>query len=174
MDATDRDQSGDERVIAAWRSQHNPAGLLYGALVAASVIAVSSAVVESAVALTLAVVEVLLVYWAAHVYSRVLADRLADPSATAGERTREAVRHEVSVLGGGVPALLVFVAASVRGASVGAAANLALVATIVLLGSAGYAVGRQAGARGWSLVREVGIAALLGLLVFTLKAGGLH
>ena len=174
MDAIDRDQSGDARLIAAWRSQRNPAGLLYGALVAASVIAVSSAVLESAVALTLAVVEVLLVYWAAHVYSRVLADRLADPSASAGERAREAVRHEVSVLAGGIPALAVFVGASVRDASVGAAANLALVATIVLLGSAGFAVGRQAGARGWNLVAEVAVAAALGIVIFTLKAQGLH
>jgi len=44
----------------------------------------------------------------------------------------------------------------------------------VLLGSAGYVVGRQAGARGWTLVGEVAVAAALGILIFTLKAEGLH
>ena len=174
MDAIRREHSHEARLIAAWRAQRNPAGLLYGALVAAAVIAVSSAVVDSAVALTLAVVEVLLVYWAAHVYSRVLADRLADSSTRFVERAREALRHEVAVLVGGVPALLVFIAASFRGATVSTAANMALLATTLFLGSAGYAVGRQAGARGWSLVGEVAVAALLGILVFMLKAQGLH
>ena len=174
MDAIDRDQTGEARLIAAWRSRRNPAGLLYGALVAASVIAVSSSVMESPRALTAAVVEVLVIYWAAHVYSRVLADRLADPSATFGERTREALRHEIAVLAGGIPALVVFAVVSAAGATISTAANVALAATIVLLGSAGFVVGRQAGARGWNLAGEVAVAALLGLLIFTLKAEGLH
>jgi len=174
MEARRSEQSGEARLIAAWRSRRNPAGFLYGALVAAAVIAVSSSVMESARALTLAVVEVLIIYWAAHVYSRVLADRLADPSATFGERTREALRHEVAVLAGGIPALVVFGAASAAGATISTAANIALLATIVLLGSAGYVVGRQAGARGWNLAGEVAVAAALGILIFTLKAEGLH
>lgn len=174
MKAIGRQQSGEARLVAAWRSRRNPAGLLYGALVAAAVIAVSSGVMESARSLTLAVVEVLVIYWAAHVYSRILAERLADPSATFRERAREAVRHEFSVLAGGLPALVVFVIASVAGASLSTAANLALAATIVLLGSAGYVVGRQAGAHGRDLAAEVAVAVLLGVLIFTLKAENLH
>ena len=174
MEAMRSGQSGEARLIAAWRSRRNPAGVLYGALVAAAVIAVSSSVMDSARALTLAVLEVLVIYWAAHVYSRVLAERLAEPSATFGERAWEALRHEISVLAGGIPALVVFTAASAAGATISMAANIALLATIVLLGSAGYVVGRQAGARGWNLVGEVAVAAALGILIFTLKAEGLH
>ena len=78
------------------------------------------------------------------------------------------------MLAGGIPALVVFIAASAAGATISLAANIALLATIVLLGSAGYVVGRQAGARGWNLVGEVAVAAALGILIFTLKAEGLH
>jgi len=174
MEAMRPEQSGEARLIAVWRSRRNPAGFLYGALVAAAVIAVSSSVIDSSRTLTLAVLEVLVIYWAAHVYSRVLADRLADPTATLGERSWEAIRHEVSVLAGGVPALVVFGAASAVGATISTAANIALLATVVLLGSAGFVVGRQADARGWNLAGEVAVAAALGILIFTLKAEGLH
>jgi hypothetical protein len=114
---------------------------------------------------------VLVVFWAAHVYIRALADRLLDPSAAWADRAREAVAHEAAVLQGGLPALAVFCAAVVLGVDTGPAADLALAATIAVLGSAGYVVGLQAGARGRTLAGEVVMAALLGLLILTLKVG---
>ena len=155
----------------AWGVHANADGLLYGALVTGAVVAVSGATSDSAVKIAAAVVEVLFVYWAAHVYIRVLADRMRDPSATFRDRWREALHHEVAVLLGGVPAFAVFVVAALLGAEPSRAADLALLTTVVLLGSAGYLVGRQARAGGWALAGEVAGASLLGLLVVGLKSG---
>lgn len=165
----DRDRAFD-LASAAWGAHRNASGLLYGALVTGAVIGVSAEATDSAATIVFNAVQVLIVYWAAHVYIRVLADRLADPTLGFAERVGEALRHELAVLLGGAPALAVFVVASVAGVSTSAATNLALAATILLLGSAGYVVGRQAQERGWALVGEVVASSLLGLLVVGLKA----
>lgn len=164
---------GDRAVdlaAAMWGAHPNASGLLYGAIVTGAVISVASGGADSAVSIVVDVAQVLIVYWAAHVYIRVLADRLVDPASRFADRAREALRHELAVLLGGVPALSVFVAATLAGADTSGATNLALAATVVLLGSAGYVVGRQAEARGWALVAEVAASSLLGLLVVGLKA----
>ena len=158
----------------AWGSHRNAAGLLYGALVSGAVIAVASSVTDSAVTIVLAVVQVLLVYWAAHVYTRVLADRLADPSSSFAARAREAFGHELAVLLGGLPALAAFVVAAGLGMDTSDAADVAMVVTVLLFASAGYAIGRQAGARRWALAGEVATASVLGVVVVALKGAGLH
>jgi hypothetical protein len=170
------EQDGDSLGLTtdAWRSHRNPAGILFGALVTGAVIAVSSAATDKARTIMLAVIQVLIVYWATHVYTRVIADRLTDPSATFLERSKESLQHELSVLLGGVPALGVFALAVAAGASTSRAANLALAATVVLFATAGYAVGRQAKATGWNLIGEVGAAVVLGVVIVVLKAAGIH
>jgi hypothetical protein len=161
--------AGNRRL--SWTGHRNVSGFLYGTLVTGAVVAVASAVSDSAMTVGLAVVHVAIVYWVAHVYVRVLADRLADPSATFVRRARESFGHEAAVLEGGVPALAVFVLAAVLGADASRAADLALLATVGLLASAGYAIGRQAKARGWALAGEVAAATLLGLAIVGLKTG---
>jgi hypothetical protein len=52
---------------------------------------------------------------------------------------------------------------------VASAGNIALWATIVLLGSAGYAIGRRGGATGWLLAGEVATATFLGIFILVLK-----
>jgi hypothetical protein len=145
--------------------------LLYGALLSAAAIALSSTSTDSARAIVLTTVEVLVVFWAAHVYIRILADRLLDPDATFAARGREALAHEAAVLQGGLPGLGVLCVALLAGVDPGSAGDAALVAIIGVLGSAGYVVGRQAGARGRTLAAEVAVAALLGVLVVAFKVG---
>lgn len=168
------DQAQSTPTVAMWRSRRNAGGFLYGAIVTGAVIAVASGVTESAETIALAVAEILTVYWAAHVYTRVLADRLLDPAAGFAARASEALHHELAVLIGGLPGLAVFVVSVLLGASTSTAANLALSATVALLGSAGYAVGRLAGDRGWALVAEIAGASAIGVVIVALKTLGIH
>jgi hypothetical protein len=158
------------RRAAGWGAHRNPGGLLYGAVVSASVLAFAGTGEKSTRQVMATVLEVLVVYWAAHVYTRVLADRLVDPSATVVERARESLVHELPVLAGGLPALGVFTVASIVGIDTSSAADIALGATVVLLGWVGFLVGKQAGATGWSLALEVLTAAMLGVFVVGFKA----
>jgi len=154
---------------SVWKTHRNASGLLYGAVVTGAVMALASGSEDNAVTVGRSVIEVLLVFWGAHVYTRVIADRLLEPNAGFGERLREALGHELALLEGGMPALVAFVVATIAGASTETASNLALGVTVVMLGSAGYVIGRASGAAGRSLVLEVAAAAGLGLLVIALK-----
>ena len=152
-----------------WSDHRNPTGLLYGAVVTGAVFALTEASDDRPRTIAIAVLEVLVVFWAAHVYTRVLSDRLIDPGSSFLTRTREALLHELAVLEGGAPAVAVFAVWSIAGAESPAAINAALATTVVVLGSAGYVVGRRAGARGPTLLGEIAAAALLGLVVVGLK-----
>ena len=152
-----------------WVGHRNPAELLYGALVTGTVFALSASATDEARTVGLTVLEVLVAFWVAHVYTRLLTDRLRDPAASFMERGREAINHERAVLEGGLPALVAFVLANLVGASTSRAVDVALAVTVVLLGSAGYHVGRAVGARGITLVGEIAVAVLLGLFVVGLK-----
>ena len=152
-----------------WKAHRNASGVLYGAVVTGAIMALASGSEDDAVTVGRSVLEVLLVFWAAHVYTRVIADRLLEPGAPFGHRLREALHHELAVLEGGVPALVAFAIATFAGASTNTASNVALDVTVVMLGSAGYVIGRDSGATGRALVLEVAAAAGLGLLVIALK-----
>jgi hypothetical protein len=145
------------------------AGLLYGAIVAAAAMAVVSAHEPDAGKVLLAVVITLVVYYCAHVFTRVEADRLDHPTASFRDDLREAERHELTVLVGGVPAVSVFVVSVLLGATASRAVDIALWVTIGLLGMFGYLVGRESRATGWRLVVEIGGAALFGVAVAILK-----
>src|SRR3954452_24246294 len=148
----------------------NPGGFLYGALVTGAVLAVSSASDDRAATVLRAVVQVLIVYWCAHVYVRVLTHGRGGTSAGLGERTRSSLLHELAILEGGLPAISVFSLGALLGMETGRAADLALFATIVFLAVAGYIVGREAKVEGWSLIAEVVAAVDIGVLVVGLKA----
>src|SRR5215204_2252435 len=146
------------------------AGLLYGAIVTAAAMAVVSAHEAAAGKVLLAVAITLVVYYCAHVFTRVEADRLDHPTASFTDDLREAERHELTVLIGGLPAVSAFVVSVYLGATASRAVDIALWVTIGLLGIFGYLVGRQSGATGWRLVVEIGGAALFGVAVAILKA----
>jgi uncharacterized membrane protein YgcG len=131
--------------------------------------AVASATEDTVRQTVAATIVVLVVYWATHAYTRALGDRITDPHLPAAVVFREATLHELAVFLGGLPGVAAFILASVFGADVTAAGNVALWTTVVLLGSAGYGIGRRGGASGWLLTVEVATAAFLGILVIALK-----
>jgi hypothetical protein len=141
---------------------------IYGAIVTASIIAAAGGHLRT-VALAVAVVVTLAVYWVAEEYAELLGTQ-----ATRGKLlSRGHVRAElaatwpmVSASYGPVVALLL---ARLFGASDAAAANIGLGVAILLLVGHSWSAGRSARLRGRQLIMMTGLAAALGVVMVVLK-----
>ena len=80
-----------------------------------------------------------------------------------------AIRHDSTILVGGLPALLVFSAALVVGIEFGTAVSAALWATILFLTGVGFVAGYRIGLRGWRLALEALLAGSAGTFMLLLK-----
>ena len=156
--------------VAGWLAHADPAGLLYGAIVSAAVLATVSAHAEGSEFVALATAMVLVVYWMAHVYIHALSRQFDGDTRHFLLRLRTASAHETSVLKGGVPAILVYLGAYAAGLDIGSAAALAVYFTVVLLAAVGYLGAHQAGLRGRAALLEVAGAASFGVLIVAAKA----
>jgi hypothetical protein len=166
-------------------------GLLYGAVVCGGALAAISAHSDETPRVALATFSVVVVYWLSHVYVHVLSERLAGTQAEedrehvpggAGGSAPETERRraprslsrdftlETGVLKGGLPALVVYVAASALGAEPSTAGFIALGALTLLLLVVGYLGAFRAGLRGPAAALEASGAGLFGLLMIGLKA----
>jgi hypothetical protein len=164
-----RDRS--HRVKAAsWLAHTDPAGLLYGAIVSAAVLATVSAHAEGSTFVGVATGLVLVVYWMSHVYIDTLSRQFDGDRRHFLLRLRTASAHETSVLKGGLPAILVYVVASSAGADIANAAAIAVYFTVFLLAGVGYLGAHRAGARGRAMLLEVAGAASFGVLIVAAKA----
>jgi hypothetical protein len=159
-----------QRVRAAGLlARADPAGLLYGAIVSAAVLATVSAHAEGSVFVGVATALVLVVYWMAHVYIHALSSQLDGDARHFLLRLRTASAHESSVLKGGLPAIVVYVVVNAAGAEVDTAAASAVYFTVVLLAGVGYLGAHQARLRGRAMVLEVAGAASFGVLIVAAK-----
>jgi len=146
----------------------NAAGWLYGAVITASLFTLAGAHPAEYPRILLVVLLTLVMYWLAHVYTRVIADRLADPSAALGTRIREALHHELSILVGSVPAVVAYIVFVALGLTA-YATWAALWVSVLLLGVVGFRIGRQAGGSFGRLVLETVGCAMLGVVMIGLK-----
>ena len=149
-------------------SHADPAGLLYGAIVSAAVLAVS-AQAEGSTFVGVATALVLVIYWMAHVYIDTITRQFDGDNRHFLSRLATAAAHESSVLKGGLPAIVVYVGASLAGAEVDSAAATAVYFTVVLLAAVGYLGAHRAGVRGRGMVLEVAGAASFGVLIVAAK-----
>ena len=150
-------------------SRADPAGLLYGAIVSAAVLATVSAHATGSTFVVVATALVLVVYWMAHVYINTLSRQFAGDTRHFLLRLRTSSAHETAVLKGGVPAIVVYTVASWSGLTISSAAAVAVYFSVVLLGAVGYLGAHQAGLRGRIVVLEVAGAASFGLLIVAAK-----
>ena len=148
---------------------HDAPDLLYGAIVAGSVLAVSSAHAEDTAHVAVATALVTAIYWLAHVYVDAIGGRFRDNDRPMHRRIVDAMRDTTELLIGAVPPILIFLLARLLGADVQAAAQAALWFTVVMLLVAGAGAAYLAGVRGVTLVVESLIAGSFGLLVILLK-----
>jgi hypothetical protein len=154
---------------AKWLASTDPAGLLYGAIVSAGVLATVSAHADGATFVGVATALVVVVYWMSHVYIDTLSRQFGGDNRHFLLRLRSAAAHETSVLKGGAPAILVYVLASVLGADITSAAAAAVYFSVLLLAAVGYLGAHQAGLRGRAVLLEVAGAASFGLLIVAAK-----
>ena len=148
----------------------DPGALLYGALVAASVLATASAHAEDFTYVAVATLMVLGVYWLAHVYVEAQRLQLSGDERLLHHRLRHTARRELSIIQGGLPAIIVFVVVDVAGASVSNAAAAAVYFSVAVLVGAGYLIARGAGRTGWAVLADSALAGLFGVVVILAKA----
>jgi len=143
--------------------------LLYGALVSAAVLAMSSLHGPTADRVAIATIGVTATYWLAHVYVDAVGGRFEDADHSTHVRLARALRENTGILVGALPPILVFIAGQLFGLDVSDAAWLALWFTVALLTAVGGYAASLAGARGVELVVETVLAGSFGLIVIVLK-----
>jgi hypothetical protein len=155
---------------AGWLAATDPAGLLYGAIVSAAVLATVSAHAEDFESVALATGIVLVVYWMSHVYIDTFTRQFDGDTRHFLHRLRTSSVHETSVLKGGLPSIGVYILATALGADVASAAAYAVYFTVVLLAGVGYLGAHRAGVRGRGMVLEIAGAASFGVLIVIAKS----
>ena len=159
------------RIAAARRiARGDPAELLYGAIVVATVLATVSAHGEGSGYVAIAAGIVLGIYWMAHVYTHALSVQFGGDQRHILRRLRTSAVHEASILVGGLPAIVVYILAWMAGAGPSTAAFVALYFSVGLLIAAGYVGALAAGLTGRAVVAEAAGAGLFGVLIIVAKS----
>jgi hypothetical protein len=157
-----------------------PAGI-YGTVLCSSILA--SAADQPTLRLALVVLVTLFVYWLAERYAELLGlvataspDELgaARPSGGRQSITRAQLRQVLSrgwaMIQASVTPLVVLLGSRLLGASSGAAVDIALGYTVVLLVGLGALGAQRAGMTGWPRTLATAFSAILGMMVVALKA----
>src|SRR4051794_33347992 len=155
----------DRRAVLGMPSGHpdeeSTAAGLYGVIVGAAVMAASHLPRASAVAV--AVVVTLTVYWSAERYARLVAGRIHDGRRPSWRHVRQELTRGWQIVTASVLPLLVLVVTALLGAGVTAAVVAALCCSTVLLGVAGWEVGRNGGLTTGERIVSTAVAALFGV-----------
>ena len=157
-------RSPAERMPAFLR---NTSELIEGAVVVGALLVVASHG-SSDTRVVATALGVLAIYWLTHAYAHAL-------SATLSQRKRlfgllfKAIRHDSTILAGGLPGLLVFAVALAFGTEFGTAISTGLWATILFLAGVGFVAGYRMGLRGWRLGLEALLAGSAGAFMLLLK-----
>jgi hypothetical protein len=161
---------GHRRRAADALARRDPGNVLYGAVVTAGVLATVSANISHVHRVALGVGSVLVAYWLAHVYTATQAMLFEGDHGPLRHRFRSAAAKEAPILVGGVPAVVVYLAAhELAGLSASNAAFCALWFSVAFLFAIGYLGAHRAGIRGWRLAIESTGAASLGLVAVLAK-----
>lgn len=159
---------GRQRVPSARISGRHRAAGIYGAIVTAAIIAASGGEL-STVALVVAVVITLLVYWVAEEYAEVLGEQAEGGRLPTWASIRVMLAATWPLVSASYGPLLALVLARMAGAAALTAANVGLVVAIVLLTVHGWSAGRAARLRGRRLLLSTSVAAGLGIVMIMLK-----
>lgn len=151
-------------------STADPAALLYGALVGASVLATASGHGRAFAHVAGATLAVLSIYWLAHIYIAAQAMQAEGDARHFLRRLAHTSSREIGVIEGGLPALLVYVVMDLMGATVETAATVAVWFSVAVLTGAGLVNARRAGRHGVVGVVDAAAAGGFGVLVILTKA----
>jgi hypothetical protein len=141
---------------------------IYGAIITAAILDTAGGHLPT-LPLVVAVVVTLLVYWLAEEYAELLGEQAGNGRLPSRAAIRAALTATWPMVSASYLPLLALVLARLAGASAAAAANVGLVAAIVLLTFHGWFAGRAARLHGWSLFLATSVALALGLVMIGLK-----
>jgi hypothetical protein len=147
----------------------NPAGLIYGTITVAAIVAAESARQETYPKTLAAMAVALILYWLAHSYSYYTGDRLEEGDRfTYAGLARTSVRELSVLLGGAIPFLVMLICwafgvplSTAVTVDVLTAAGI-VVAIEVVIGIRGKLTGRE-------LIRQTVVGATLGVLIVALR-----
>ena len=157
--------------------QHEPAAKnlgrrraagIYGAIITAAILDTAGGHLPT-VALVVAVVVTLVVYWLAEEYAEILGEQAGNGRLPSWTAIRGPLAATWPMVSASFLPLLALLLARLAGASAGAAANIGLVAAIVLLTFHGWSAGRAAQLHGRALILATSVALALGLVMIGLK-----
>jgi len=160
-------QAGESSRDVSAAGRRRAAGI-YGAIITASVMAAAGRGL-STLALAISVLVTLVVYWLAEQYAELLGSQAAHGRVPTWRRTGRALRDSWPIVSASFVPLALLLVARLAGASTVTAANVGVVAAVVLLTYHGWAAARAAELRGWRLAGTTSIAAVLGLAMVALK-----
>ncbi|MEU3270585.1 hypothetical protein ABZ639_07045 [Saccharomonospora sp. NPDC006951] len=155
-------ESGEAR-----RGRRRASGI-YGAIVTAAVLTAAGGTLSTA-ALAIAVVATLVVYWLAEEYAVLLGQHAEAGGLPSGGRIRSELASTWPMVTASYGPLVALLLAWLAGASPVVAANVGLVAAVLLLVFHAWSAGRVAMLRGVPLIAVTTVAALLGVLMVVLK-----
>ena len=159
--------AGDRQTPTKISGRHRAAGI-YGAIITAAIIAANGGKL-STIALVIAVVVTLLVYWVAEEYAEVLGEQVEGGRLPTWATVRGMLASTWPMVTASFAPLLALVLARLAGASALTSANIGLAVAVVLLAIHGWSASRAAHLRGRQLVLSTLVAAGLGIVMILLK-----
>ena len=171
----DRDPQPQDDAQADERTRGDPLGLISGGegiftgtVVCAAAIAYGAGHLESTAQLSLAIFGTVLIYWLAHLHARTLGASVTHRHHPV-VALRLALVETWPIAGASVLPIVILLLAEIAGASLRAAAWVALIATVVLLIAYSYLAGVRSGLGTWGRLASAAVGGAIGMLVALLK-----
>jgi hypothetical protein len=147
----------------------NPARLVYGTILVATLLSAESAKQETYAETVGAVVIALLLYWLANSYAEFTGDRIEKSEHFSYAGLLQTGRQELALLLGAAVPLLVLLICWAAGAALTTAVIAAIWTAAAVIVVTEVVIGIRAELRGRELIRQSAFGAVLGLLVITLR-----
>ena len=148
--------------------QESTAAGIYGVIVSSAVLA--SARAETALAVAVAVVVTLVIYWLAERYARLVAERIHDGHRPTWGQVRRQLTSGWEIITASTLPLLVLLAFTALGATLYASVLGALTCSTLLLAIAGWEMGRNGQLTSGERAVSAAVAAVFGAGMVLLKA----
>jgi hypothetical protein len=147
----------------------NAAGLVYGTILVAAMLAAESAAKETYVKTAVGVLLAMTTYWLALAYARFTGERLEQGTRATVAGMVSAAVHELTVLYGAAVPFIALVAFWIAGASLNTGVIAAVYFADAAIIGAEIVIGVRAGLKGTALIGQAAIGAVLGILVLFLR-----
>lgn len=149
-------------------SEEATAAGIYGVIVSSAVMAASHA--DSALAVCIAVVVTLVIYWGAERYARLVAERIHDGRRPTWHQVRRQLASGWEIVTASALPLLVLSALGAVGVRLNVAVFVALVVSTLLLSVAGWEMGRGSRMTALERLASASVAGAFGAAMILLKA----